>query len=120
MSNCDLSFRGSLNFFKQRVQFSEFIMSAETELSMQSGLQSVLLPPDLTTLSLIGHRPPAQGPHLGHLPPAHPMSQTNGLCIAWKLPGACFLVRQDVPKVNSKHQAKHGELEARVFRGGMN
>ncbi|ENN80837.1 hypothetical protein YQE_02744, partial [Dendroctonus ponderosae] len=71
---------------------SEFIMSAETELSMQSGLQSVLLPPDLTTLSLIGHRPPAQGPHLGHLPPAHPMSQTNGLCIAWKLPGACFLV----------------------------
>uniref|UniRef100_A0AAR5NZG1 Protein argonaute-1 n=1 Tax=Dendroctonus ponderosae TaxID=77166 RepID=A0AAR5NZG1_DENPD len=56
---------------------SEFIMSAETELSMQSGLQSVLLPPDLTTLSLIGHRPPAQGPHLGHLPPAHPMSQTN-------------------------------------------
>lgn len=58
-------------------------MSAETELSMQSGLQSVLLPPDLTTLSLIGHRPPAQGPHLGHPPSVHPMAQTNGSYIAW-------------------------------------
>ncbi|XP_066147869.1 protein argonaute-2 isoform X2 [Euwallacea fornicatus] len=51
-------------------------MSAETELTMQSGLQPVLLPPDLTTLSLIGHRPPAQGPHIGH-PPSHTMQQTN-------------------------------------------
>ncbi|XP_050315096.1 protein argonaute-2 isoform X3 [Anthonomus grandis grandis] len=53
-------------------------MSAETELSMQSGLQpTVLLPPDLTALSLIGHRPPAQGPHLGHPPPAHAVQQQN-------------------------------------------
>ncbi|XP_060520779.1 protein argonaute-2 isoform X2 [Cylas formicarius] len=52
-------------------------MSTETErTAMQTGLQSVLLPPDLTTLSLIGHRPPAQGPHLGH-PPPHPMQQSN-------------------------------------------
>lgn len=53
-------------------------MSAETELTLQTGLQSVLLPPDLTTLSLIGHRPPAQGPHLGHPPSSHPMQQANG------------------------------------------
>ncbi|XP_076264223.1 protein argonaute-1 isoform X4 [Rhynchophorus ferrugineus] len=52
-------------------------MSAETELTLQTGLQSVLLPPDLTTLSLIGHRPPAQGPHLGHPPSSHPMQQAN-------------------------------------------
>lgn len=53
-------------------------MSAETELTLQSGLQSVLLTSDLTALSLIGHRPPAQGPHLGHPPSSHPMQQTNG------------------------------------------